>query len=132
MPAMRYTLSTADYVSDEMRAALRRRLHELVGAVLLGVTGAASADLMMQLLGIATIAFLFPVAAWGWRLVTHRPLDRERTRLVLWILGAFAAAGFASCLPPSKAWPLPTGLGGVVGDALLRAPAWLFGAPLSG
>ncbi len=164
MPAMRYTLSTADYVSDEMRAALRRRLHELVGAVLLGVagtaavalatwsvqdpslshatnapvrnmlglTGAASADLMMQLLGIATIAFLFPVAAWGWRLVTHRPLDRERMRLVLWILGALAAAGFASCLPPSKAWPLPTGLGGVVGDALLRAPAWLFGAPLSG
>ena len=51
---------------------------------------------------------------------------------MLWILGAFAAAGFASCLPPSKAWPLPTGLGGVVGDALLRAPAWLFGAPLSG
>jgi len=125
MPAMRYTLSTADYVSDEMRAALRRRLHELVGAVLLGVagtaavalatwsvqdpslshatnapvrnmlglTGAASADLMMQLLGIATIAFLFPVAAWGWRLVTHRPLDRERMRLVLWILGALAAAG---------------------------------------
>ena len=164
MPAMRYTLSTADYVSDEMRAALRRRLHELAGAVLLGVagtaavalatwsvqdpslshatnapvrnmlglTGAASADLMMQLLGIATIAFLFPVAAWGWRLVTHRPLDRERMRLVLWILGALAAAGFASCLPPSKAWPLPTGLGGVVGDALLRAPAWLFGAPLSG
>ena len=84
------------------------------------------------MLGIATIAFLFPVAAWGWRLVTHRPLDRERTRLVLWILGALAAAGFASCLPPSKAWPLPTGLGGVVGDALLRAPAWLFGAPLSG
>jgi len=164
MPAMRYTLSTADYVSDEMRAALRRRLHELVGAVLLGVsgtaavalatwsvqdpslshatnapvrnmlglTGAASADLMMQLLGIATIAFLFPVAAWGWRLVTHRPLDRERTRLALWVLGTLAAAGFASCLPPSKAWPLPTGLGGVVGDALLRAPAWLFGAPLSG
>ena len=164
MPAMRYTLSTADYVSDEMRAALRRRLHELAGAVLLGVagtaavalatwsvqdpslshatnapvrnmlglTGAASADLMMQLLGIATIAFLFPVAAWGWRLVTHRPLDRERTRLALWVLGTLAAAGFASCLPPSKAWPLPTGLGGVVGDALLRAPAWLFGAPLSG
>jgi S-DNA-T family DNA segregation ATPase FtsK/SpoIIIE len=164
MPAMRYTLSTTDYVSDEMRAALRRRLHELVGAALLGLagiaavalatwsvqdpslshatnapvrnmlglTGAAGADLMMQLLGIATIAFLFPVAAWGWRLVMHRPLDRERMRLVLWILGVLAAAAFASCLPPSKAWPLPTGLGGVVGDALLRAPAWLFGAPLSG
>src|SRR5258705_2003029 len=164
MPAIRYTLSAADYVSDEMRAALRRRVHEIIGALLLGLagiaavalatwsvqdpslshatnapvrnmlglTGAIGADLMMQLLGIATIAFLFPVAAWGWRLITHRPLDRERTRLVLWALGALAAAGFASCLPPSKAWPLPTGLGGVVGDALLRAPAWVFGAPLSG
>src|SRR6185436_2691559 len=73
-----------------------------------------------------------PLAAWGWRLVTHRPIGRERTRIALWVLGAFATAGFASCLPPSKAWPLPSGLGGVVGDALLRMPAWLFGAPLSG
>ena len=68
----------------------------------------------------------------GLALLTHRPLDRERTRAVLWIVGALAAAGFASCLPASKAWPLPTGLGGVIGDALLRVPAWVFGAPLSG
>jgi len=162
--AIRYTLSAGDLFSDELRAALRRRVSELIGAGLLaiaglaafalatwsvqdpslshatnapvrnmlGLTGAIGADLMMQLFGIATIAVLFPVAAWGWRLITHRALTRERTRLVLWIAGALVAAGFASCLPPSKAWPLPTGLGGVVGDALLRAPAWLFGAPLSG
>src|SRR5262249_18184804 len=43
-----------------------------------------------------------------------------------------AAAGFASCLPASRAWPLPTGLGGVIGDALLRIPAALARAPLSG
>ena len=29
----------------------------------------------------------------------------------------------------SAAWPLPTGLGGVVGDALVRAPAVVFGPP---
>ena len=164
MPAIRYTLSTADLVSDELRAALRRRLHEIIGVVLLGVAGVAavalatwsvqdpslshatnapvrnmlglpgaiSADLMMQLHGIATVALLFPVAAWGWRLLTHRTLDREKTRLVFWVIGALAAAGFASCLPPSTAWPLPSGLGGVVGDALLRVPVWVFGAPLFG
>jgi len=164
MPAIRYTLSAADIFSDDLRAAMRRRMHEIIGVALLGVAGIAAialatwsvqdpslshatnapvrnmlgilgaigADLMMQLLGIGTIAFLFPVAAWGWRLLTHRPLDRERARLVLWIAGATAAAGFASCLPQSKAWPLPTGLGGVIGDALLRVPAWVFGAPLSG
>src|SRR4051794_18182859 len=164
MPAMRYTFSAADMLSDELRAALRRRVHEIIGGVLIGVVGVAAvalatwsvqdpslshatntpvrnmlglpgaigADLMMQLLGIATIALLFPLAAWGWRLLTHRPLDRQRARTVLWIVGVAAAAGFAACLPSSKAWPLPTGLGGVIGDALLRAPAWIFGAPLSG
>ena len=29
-------------------------------------------------------------------------------------------------------WPLPTGLGGVAGDAVLRVPAWIFGSPLGG
>src|SRR5256714_9484362 len=164
MPAMRYTFSAADMLSDELRAALRRRLSEIIGAALiavagiaavalatwsvqdpslshatnapvrnmLGLPGAIGADLMMQVLGIATIALLFPVAAWGWRLLTHRPLDRERVRLVLWVAGTGAAAAFAACLPASKSWPLPTGLGGVIGDATLRVPAWVFGAPLSG
>jgi S-DNA-T family DNA segregation ATPase FtsK/SpoIIIE len=164
MPAMRYTFSAADMLSDELRAALRRRMHEIVGIGLIGIAGIAAvalatwsvqdpslshatnapvrnmlglpgaigADLMMQLLGIATIALLFPIAAWGWRLLTHRSVDRERVRLVFWMIGTGAAAGFASCLPPSKSWPLPTGLGGVIGDAMLRVPAWVFGAPLSG
>ena len=39
------------------------------------------------------------------------------------------SAGFASCWPHGGAWPLPTGLGGVVGDALVRAPAVVFGPP---
>jgi S-DNA-T family DNA segregation ATPase FtsK/SpoIIIE len=99
---------------------------------LLGVPGAIAADLLMQLVGVASLALVLPIAVWGWRLVTHRPLDRERLRLILWSAGVIAAAAFASCLPTSAAWPLPTGLGGVVGDALLRLPAWLFGAPLAG
>jgi S-DNA-T family DNA segregation ATPase FtsK/SpoIIIE len=99
---------------------------------LLGVPGAIVADLLMQLVGVASLALVLPIAVWGWRLLTHRPLDRERLRLILWSAGALAAAAFASCLPTGAAWPLPTGLGGVVGDALLRLPAWVFGAPLAG
>ena len=99
---------------------------------LLGSGGAIAADLMMQLLGIAAIAFVLPIGAWGWRLVTHRALDREKWRLLLWIGGTLAAAAFISCLPTSKGWPLPTGLGGVIGDALLRAPAAVLGGPLHG
>ena len=44
---------------------------------MLGLTGAIGADLMMQLFGIATIALLLPIAAWGWRLMTHRTLLLE-------------------------------------------------------
>src|SRR5262249_3697110 len=47
-------------------------------------------------------------------------------------MGAVLAAAFASCLPVSPRWPLPTGLGGVLGDAVLRLPAMLLGGPLWG
>src|SRR5499426_3006843 len=99
---------------------------------MLGVPGAVAADLLMQLVGTAAIAVVLPIAIWGWRLILHRGLDRERLRLALWLAGIVFAAAFASCLPTTARWPLPTGLGGVIGDAVLRFPAWLLGAPLSG
>src|SRR5215216_6047045 len=99
---------------------------------LLGFPGAIAADLMMQLLGVAATAVILPIAIWGWRLISHRGFDRERLRIALWLAGIILAAGFASCLPTSPRWPLPTGLGGVIGDAVLRVPAMLVGAPLWG
>ena len=99
---------------------------------LFGVPGAIASDLMMQMFGLASLALVLPVAIWGWRLITHRPLDRERSRLGLWALGTLFATAFASTLPVGASWPLPTGLGGVIGDALLRIPATVFGGPLSG
>src|SRR3954462_2379726 len=163
MPAIRYSLSLGDLISDDLHAAMHRRMREIIGIAVLGIAGiaalalatwsvqdpsfshatnapvrnmlgiigSASADLMMQILGIATVALLFPLASWGWRLLTHRRLERQRLRLIFWVVGTITAAGFASCLLPSKSWPLPTGLGGVVGDSLLHVPAWVFG-PLSG
>ncbi|WP_253593672.1 DNA translocase FtsK [Bradyrhizobium elkanii] len=95
----------------------------------LGYPGAIGADLLMQILGLGAIMLVLPVAVWGWRMLTHRPFDREALRLGCWILCTVIAAGFASCWPHNTAWPLPTGLGGVVGDALLRAPAVVFGPP---
>ena len=60
----------------------------------LGVPGAIVADLLMQLFGLAALALVLPVAVWGWRLATHRPLRRERIRLIFWIS--------ACCLPPAS------------------------------
>src|ERR1700744_5770983 len=94
-----------------------------------GYPGAIGADLLMQILGLGAIMLILPIAVWGWRMLTHRTFDREALRLGCWILCAALAAGFASCWPHNGAWPLPTGLGGVVGDALVRTPAVVFGPP---
>jgi S-DNA-T family DNA segregation ATPase FtsK/SpoIIIE len=95
----------------------------------LGTPGAIGADMLMQILGLGAIMVLLPIAVWGWRMMTHRNFDREALRLGCWVLCMAIAAGFASCWPHTGAWPLPTGLGGVVGDALVRAPAVVFGPP---
>jgi S-DNA-T family DNA segregation ATPase FtsK/SpoIIIE len=104
--------------------ATSRPIHNIVG-----YTGAIGADLLMQILGLGAIMLILPVAVWGWRMLTHRTFDREALRLGCWVLCTGLAAGFASCWPHGGAWPLPTGLGGVIGDALVRVPAVAFGPP---
>ena len=52
--------------------------------------GAIVADLMTQLLGVAALAFMLPVAIWGWRLSPTAPCSRERMRLLFWMLGVLA------------------------------------------
>src|SRR6266403_4883799 len=96
---------------------------------IVGYSGAIGADLLMQILGLGAIMLILPVAVWGWRLLTHRAFDREALRIGCWILCTVVSAGFASCWTHGGGWPLPTGLGGVVGDALVRAPAVVFGPP---
>jgi S-DNA-T family DNA segregation ATPase FtsK/SpoIIIE len=93
----------------------------------LGYSGAIVADFLMQLFGIAAIAVVLPLAIWGWQFVTHRPMHRLQWRAVAWALAAIFATGLAAALPTTKAWPLPAGLGGVLGDALMRAPSVVLG-----
>ncbi len=134
MPAIRTSFLAEDFLSEDVRGAIHRRIREIGGIGLLAIAAAAAmalaswsvqdpslshataapvrnllgapgaivADLLMQLIGLASIALVLPIAVWGWRLLTHRSLDREWLRLVL------------------------------IGDALLRIPASLMHAPLSG
>jgi len=97
-----------------------------------GWPGAVAADLMMQLLGLGAVALILPVAIWGYRLLGHRAVGHERLRVMIWPLSAVLAAAFASCLPRGTHWPLPCGLGGVIGDAILRVPMLLLHLPLRG
>ncbi|MGZ5935167.1 MAG: DNA translocase FtsK, partial [Rhizomicrobium sp.] len=119
-------LATWSVQDPSLSHATQKPIHNL-----LGFPGAIFSDLAMQLLGLASILLLAPEALLGWRLLSHKPVG-EKWRSLLWIVATFLAAAFASTFPHIGSWPLPTGLGGVAGDALLRLPAIVFGAPLSG
>src|SRR6195256_2785615 len=96
---------------------------------IVGYPGAIGRELLMQILGLGGIMLILPVAVWGWRMLTHRTFDREALRIGCWILCMVISAGFASCWPHGGHWPRATGFGGVCGDALVRAPAVVFGPP---
>ncbi len=109
-------------VSDpSLNHATNARVHNLLGA-----PGAIAADIVMQFVGLASAALLTPPAFWGWRLLTRRRLERPRLKAGLCLIGVVAAAALASLLPAPGSWPLPTGLGGVVGDAVLAIPRRVF------
>jgi DNA segregation ATPase FtsK/SpoIIIE, S-DNA-T family len=118
-------LATWSVQDPSLSHATSRAIHNW-----LGYPGAIGADLSMQILGLGAIGLLMPIAVWGWRMVHHRPFDRKALRFAAWILCTILASGFASSFPQDSAWPLPTGLGGVVGDALVRAPSLVFGPGL--
>ncbi len=110
-------LLTWSVEDPSLNHATNAKVHNLLGA-----PGAIAADMVMQMLGLACIAALVPPAFWGWRLLTERRLDHARRKAAFYLVGAAAAAALASFLPAPGSWPLPTGLGGVVGDALLALP----------
>ncbi|MGL4439442.1 MAG: DNA translocase FtsK 4TM domain-containing protein [Bosea sp. (in: a-proteobacteria)] len=94
---------------------------------LMGRPGAVMSDLLMQLFGLGVIGALLPPFAWSLKLLRTRTLGRVALRIVLWLMGAIAAATVASALPPSALWPLPSGLGGVVGDTFYLGTRNLIG-----
>jgi S-DNA-T family DNA segregation ATPase FtsK/SpoIIIE len=98
---------------------------------LLGYPGAIVADLGMQLFGIGCIALVVALVLIGARMLFIRNETGARIRLAAALIGFAAASGFASALPSAERWPLPTGLGGAVGDGLLGLTAF-FGLGAAG
>lgn len=98
----------------------------------LGVPGAIGSDLMMQFFGLGSLAFFLIVAVWGWRLLFDQKLPRLKRRLGCAALALIFAAGATSALPVTNNWPLPMGLGGVVGDIMIWLPVAAFGDLFSG
>ena len=93
----------------------------------MGYAGAVFSDLAMQFFGLASVAALVPAVIWGFFFFTARGVDKLPKRAAAWLGGALLAAAIAGCTAPPETWPLPTGLGGVFGDMVLKIPAAVTG-----
>jgi S-DNA-T family DNA segregation ATPase FtsK/SpoIIIE len=120
-------LATWSAADPSMSHAADRPVHNFLGR-----PGAALADFMMQMLGVASLAVVLPLAIWGWWIMTHRTPGRLRVRVPAFALGIVLAAGAAACIVPTASWPLSSGLGGVAGDAIVRVVERVFGDLVAG
>ncbi len=87
----------------------------------LGSTGAIIADLLMQPLGLACIAFVFVPLTWAASLFRHEKLSNWKSQLLFWLLASFAVSGLLSTLPKPASWGLASGLGGYAGEIMTAA-----------
>ncbi|ALN71703.1 DNA translocase FtsK [Aureimonas sp. AU20] len=95
---------------------------------LAGASGAIVADLAMQLFGLGAVLLPLLLTARGLLLVMGRRVGRAGAR-AWWALAGMALASAAlGCLQAPGGWPLPIGLGGVVGDLVLKIPAIVTGS----
>ena len=84
----------------------------------LGLPGAIGADLLMQLFGLGAGIILIPLGVASLRMMTSGTIYRPKLRFILLFIGLVLLAGFISLFPTTQRWPLPTGLGGFIGDTL--------------
>jgi len=94
----------------------------------LGYPGAIVADLSFEILGLGIIALLVPPAIWGWSFVRRSVPQRMGLRLIAWIAATGLATGVLAFLPAPTSWPLPMGLGGLIGSGFTNLAAMVTGA----
>ncbi len=82
---------------------------------ILGPVGAHLADLSLQLIGAASAIVVLTLAAWAWRLSSHRGLPFGWVHIALLPVAAILAAGALSGLTPVVQWGVAAGVGGVTG-----------------
>ena len=94
----------------------------------LGPLGAHVADILFQMIGIAGAALPIALAAWAWRIGSHRGLSRYWMRLALLPLLLLVMAAFAAFILPATLTPLALSggwLGALIAESSLAGLAAL-------
>ena len=93
----------------------------------LGFPGAAIADGLFQVFGLAALALLVPPALWGWAFARRHMPTHMGLRALAWVAATVLVAGVLSFVAMPASWPLPTGLGGLVGNGFTLLAALVTG-----
>ncbi|MGV3490858.1 MAG: DNA translocase FtsK [Devosia sp.] len=83
----------------------------------LGFGGAVLADISFQVFGLGMLVLLVPPALWGWAMFRRRMPSRMALRVPAWAGAVLLACGVFAFIAAPESWPLPTGLGGLVGQS---------------
>ena len=86
----------------------------------LGPPGAYVADILLQTLGLTSVAVVGLMACWAWRIASHRGLPWYGLRLGLVLPCLLLLAAVASSVTAPSQWPQVAGLGGYIGDEALQ------------
>ncbi|WP_374754512.1 DNA translocase FtsK 4TM domain-containing protein [Aureimonas sp. AU4] len=97
-----------------------------------GGSGAVAADLAMQVFGLASVLLPLLLVVRSALMLAGRRAGRAGARAWWALAGVSLASAALGSIEQPAGWPLPTGLGGVVGDLVLRVPALLTGGYPSG
>jgi len=91
-----------------------------------GAPGAIIADLMLQMLGFASVAALLAPMFWCVELISARQVMSFRSKIAFYPLSVLVIAGALSALPASASWPVEHGYGGILGDFVFGLVAGFF------
>ncbi len=94
---------------------------------LFGALGATIADIGFQFIGIAALIMLIAPAFWSWQLIKQQKLKRPTLQFISWIGTFIISAGLFSFITPPTTWPLPSGLGGIIGDIFVSMISFVTG-----
>ncbi|MEO1748360.1 MAG: DNA translocase FtsK 4TM domain-containing protein, partial [Pseudomonadota bacterium] len=94
---------------------------------LMGAAGAIIADLFTQFLGLSAFSVLLIASFGGYAMIRGIRWNHLPKRMGIAGLAVLLVAMFFGTVPAPSSWPLPTGLGGVIGDLLLGIPGVFLG-----
>jgi len=98
----------------------------------LGFPGAVLSDISMQFFGLASLIALIPPIVWGWAMLKRKTTNAWPLRLLAWLGTTILSAGLLSFVAAPASWPLPTGLGGLVGSGFSAIAQLVIGKAPSG